>query len=106
MAENIIIKYAIRHIPTGHYLPEPMGRQGRGGSHTEPLPFSTELAKCPRIFDTERAAKSALGQWLRGKFYCYRDGDESSYEEDVEIVPQWHRKRVDMEIVPVKVTFP
>lgn len=27
------ILYAIKHIPTGYYMPEPTGRMGRGSSH-------------------------------------------------------------------------
>lgn len=28
--------YAICHNPTGKYLPQPVGRNNRGGSHVEP----------------------------------------------------------------------
>ena len=88
--------WVIRHKPTNSYLPNPTfgSAKGRGGSHVEPVPPHVSQ---PRTFDTERAAKSALGHWLRGKVNCSRwDGDE-----DITLVPVPHRKREEMEIVPV-----
>jgi hypothetical protein len=93
--------YAIRHKPTGGFLPPPKNRNGRGGSHVEP-----EVGCVPRIFPTERAAKSALGQWLLGKFEHHWIGDEFGGEEILTVVPQPHRKREEMEIVPVQLILP
>lgn len=99
--------YFIRQKSTGYYLPEPNGRAGRGGSHTEPNPDSS-LA---RIFRSERSAKIALNAWLKGKYVADRwcsDGHpgndwEPNYYEDIRIVPVPQRKREDMEIVSAKI---
>lgn len=97
--------YAILHKPTGFYLPEPTGREGRGGSHTEPVNCIGDVAN-PRLFTTERSASNALTQWLRGKHFRYTE-TEGSYEEGyyevdgpLEVAHQPHRKREEMEIVP------
>lgn len=95
--------YFIRHKPTGHYIPRPEGRNGRGGSHLEPIP-DTDKA---RIFLSERAAKSFLGQWLQGKFVADRgygaghpgNDWDPDYYEDITVIPQPHRIREDMEII-------
>ena len=49
--------YAIKHLPSGGYLPAAAG----GYTHTEPV-----LGKPPRLFTSERSANSALRQWLAG----------------------------------------
>lgn len=46
-------RFAIRHIPTGRFLPE-RWRKGRGYSHDEPS------YGFPRLFPSERSAKQAL----------------------------------------------
>lgn len=91
--------YFIRHKPTGHYMPEPMGRQGRGGSHTEPDADKNKA----RIFRTERSAKMALSMWLKGKFYADRGGYDYDFYEDITVVPVTERNRDEMEIVKKKV---
>ena len=85
----------IRHIPSGGYLPEPTGTDGRGGSHTEP-----SLTDPPRVFRTERSARSALIAWLRGKvFRKYGHCDDGEYWEDVYTVRVPSRKKEEMEVV-------
>lgn len=89
--------WAIRHKPTGHCLPEPTGRMGRGGSHTEP---SADLP--PRLFRTELGAKRALTAWLRGKFTRSgsRDWETGLWEEDYpDVTLVAGRRAEDMEIV-------
>jgi hypothetical protein len=99
-----ITKYAIKHVPTGHFLPEPTGRAGRGGSHLEPADPKTHH---PRLCHTERQAKIVLTVWLQGKVYCDRGGDiYDGFYEETRLTPVPSRKREDMEIVPVTVTFP
>jgi len=95
--------YAIKHIPTGHYLPEPTGRSGRGGSHTEPVPADKER---PRLFYSELSAKRALTAWLQGKHvadmgyeYDEYSGSNHAYQEGVVVIPQAHRIREDMRIM-------
>jgi hypothetical protein len=91
--------WAIRHKPSGLWLPEPVGRADRGGSHVEPS------AERPRVWPTPRGAQNALSAWLRGKFEARRGADgggpgwDPEYYEDIEVVPQPHRRRADMEVV-------
>lgn len=90
-----MIYYAIRHKPTGFFLPV---AKGRTGSRVEP-----ECNCCPRLFKEERHAKGYLTVWLQGifetgKFQTY----EGEWEEDLDIIPQPHRKRENMEIIPMR----
>lgn len=96
--------YLIRHEPSGNYLPEPEGRMGRGGSHTEPTPIAE---KPPRIFRTERAAKIALNSWLKGKYvrtYGY-DSQCGEYWEDTRVVPVPDRVASEMHVVKATVAL-
>lgn len=101
--------FAIRHIPTGFFLPEPKGAMGRGGSWTEPTDPNKED---PRLFRSERSANSALTQWLRGKHKAIMGWDIddcggaiAEYQEGVDVIPVPGRKRDEMEIVPVYLTL-
>jgi hypothetical protein len=101
--------WLIRHIPTGHYLPQPQGRMGRGGSHVEPVQHNpNDPATKPRLFTTKRSASNALGQWLAGKHMCHWSygGEGYDYDEYTTIEPQPHRIRADMEIVSVNLVIP
>lgn len=101
----VIYKYAIRHKPTGGYLPEPAGRMGRGGSHVEPMvPIQGRLQTYPRMFPTMRGAQSCLAQWLRGRhhgIYDYEDGYKVDAGTRIELMP--HRDRDSMEIVALAI---
>jgi len=97
----IITVYAIRHKPSGGYLPMPRGRLGRGGSHTEPVIPDGSIEKHPRLFPNERNAKNCLAAWLHGKYFAYGE-----FGEDIEIKPQPNRVREDMEIVPITINLP
>lgn len=88
--------YAIRHKPTGHFLPIPKGRRG---SRVEPTPDCI-----PRLFQQERHAKGYLTVWLQGIVSVTRRGYDWDEDEDWHVVPQSHRKRDDMEIVAIKLT--
>lgn len=101
--------FGIRKKGTNHWLPEPKGRMGRGGSHVEPsLP---QEGHWPRTFPTYKGASNALTQWARGKHHrttYYESEGWSSYEvEDLpEVIPQPHRNRDDMEVVPIELIAP
>jgi hypothetical protein len=92
------IWYAIRNKHTGQFLPEPAGRNGRGGSHVEPGDGR------PRLFPTHRGAFTCLRNWLAGKWVQGRGGydyiNNEYYEGEVSVVPVADRKKEDMEIVP------
>lgn len=105
--------YAIRHIPTGQFMPVPTGKNGSGSSYWVP----TETAYCravldlkpplPRLFPLRRSASSSLTQWLRGRHVVVTERthpDDSfgqSYLEPVgtAVEPDPSRKADDMEIV-------
>jgi len=93
--------FAIRHRPTGGWIP---ARVGRGGSNDEPV-----LTGSPRLFKNHQAARCFLVQWLKGKhirhvthgtysgvvFGSFGDGDD----DEVIIKPVPSRKKEEMEIV-------
>lgn len=54
--------FAIRHKPTGRYLPRPPSGQ-KGGSWVEPALPDTET---PRFFHEKRHAKTFLTVWCQG----------------------------------------
>ena len=100
--------YAIRHKPTGEFMPAKMSKNsGRGFSFWEPAagPIYTAI---PRLLDTEKQAKLVLAGWLAGKWeYEWSRSGEYGEEEECYIAPQRpeiERKREDMEIVPLYVT--
>ncbi len=100
-----IVFWCIRHRPTGHYLPEPEGRMGRGGSHVEPV---SPNEKRPRLFSTKLAAQRALSAWLRGKFH-HSSGYDSftdEYWEKVDLEPVSARNKDDMDIICVSAVLP
>lgn len=107
----IITEYAVRVKGTFRYLPRPQRRDGRGGSHLEPVDFADRstwpkrYAKDMQIrsYTTERAAKNLLTSWLQGKHYEYYDYDGEPTDYVVKHQP--HRQREDMEIVPIQITI-
>lgn len=100
----MIKMFAIQHVPTGHYLPQPKGRGGRGGSYMEPVPASAAFP--PRLFHTYQAAKLSLTSWLKGITKVKSCGGWEDDWEELFIEPQPHRKREDMIIVPVHIYLP
>jgi len=80
--------YAIRHTPTGLFMPVPTGKNGSGSSYWDPLEDShnPQITKTPvdgvavygtplpRLFPLRRSASSALTQWLRGRHVSITSG--------------------------------
>ena len=88
---------AIKHIPTGHFLPEYGSRKGRGG-YTNDEPQNISMFP-PRIFRTRTAAINALRWWLEGisaATYSW----EGEYDGCTQR-RQSHRKAEEMKIVEV-----
>lgn len=87
--------FAVRHKPTGEYIPR-SNNNGRGGSYSEPC-----KDKPARLFHCRHAARSFLLMWLKGHFKNNHSLDyETGIDEySLEIIPQPHRKKEDMEIV-------
>lgn len=94
----IPLVYAIRHIPTRHYLPMSFERRHRH-SHDEPTPNCV-----PRLFPNQHSARSALTQWLRGRWQnSVAEGERGYYEQELEVKPVPSRKAEEMEIVVIRI---
>lgn len=94
--------WAIRHKPTGGYIPQLYNSSGRGGTHSEP---TSDPLQPPRLFLSRVGAKLALVAWLKGKWEreCRHDGLD--YWERLVVVPVPDRKAEDMEIVELKLVY-
>ena len=115
MKTDRIVRWAIRHIPTGGYLPEVGPRMGYTG--TEPV-LMEKGAFSPRLFSAEQYAKAALTWWLKGittrtyyRGYTDRYGDwdadekwETFMPESDEYMTYVPRRREDFEIVEMTLT--
>lgn len=82
---HTLTEYAVRVKGTQKYLPRSQRRDGRGGSHLEPVDF-TDRSSWPkgyeknmqiRTYTTRHAAENLRQSWCRGKFY--NDGDGGGY---------------------------
>lgn len=108
-----VTEYAVRVKGTQKYLPRPQRRDGRGGSHLEPVDFADRSTWPPRYakdmqirsYTTERAAKNLLASWLKGGVGCDRGWSEDYYEEQY-LIPKPHRREEDMEIVQITIILP
>lgn len=88
------VLYAIRHKPTGAYLPM-RWESRRGYSHDEPIPGAV-----PRLFKNEKAAKAALKAWLAGTWTRHVSQTYyGEYDEILETKPVESRKAEEMEVV-------
>lgn len=89
--------YAIKHKPTGFFMPQADKSRGKGYTHHVPL---DPLKHAPRLFVKKRAANDALRWWLLGHTSVLRfeDGDET-WSTD----PDADRKAEDMEVVELQV---
>jgi hypothetical protein len=105
---HTITQYAVRVKGTQCYLPRPQRRDGRGGSHLEPVDFR-KLDELPssryskdmliRTFATERAAKNLLTSWLKGRFFSDHEGDVWNNKEP-------DRRAENMEVVAILLELP
>lgn len=102
--------YAIRHKPTGNWMPARMYRTARAGwSNWEPAetrPGYLPHDPNPRVFFTAQSARNALTMWLLGawKRGTYQEGDWETGYYTADGDPEPHkpdapRNRDDMEIV-------
>lgn len=98
--------YAIRHVPTGFFLPAAKGKGGNGGSFVEPVDPDKVS---PRFFPKESNAKIALTAWLKGHHVAKWEtdwGDDdvfsssvNTYVADIKVKPVQGRNRDHMEVV-------
>lgn len=104
-----MIRYVVKHTPSGHYMPAPTGRNGRGGSHVKPDPDSNNA----RLFMTERSAKIYITTYCMGEFTQTAGYDpghpgndwEADYWDEVSITPQPDRKKEDFEIIKLEIAL-
>lgn len=91
--------FAIRHKPTGKYLPQ--GSKKRGGFTSDtPMDMSK---RPPRLFMKKHHAQYALDLWVKGRW-----GVRLTAEHDDFLVPSpvKGRNKDDMEIVEIEIIFP
>lgn len=105
--------WVIRHKPSGGYLPQPMGREKRGGSHVEVTKHIIGKPETePRLCTNRRSAVAVLNAWMNGKYVTSRGGgymgreDWEDFYEETYIMPQPHRVREEMEIIPLDLEIP
>lgn len=114
-----ITEYAVRVKGTQKYLPRPQRRDGRGGSHLEPIDFSVSPDQWPvpyryaqdmqiRSYATKKAASNLLSAWLQGKVISSSGYDSlnNEYYQENSLMKIPERKREDMEIVEITITLP
>jgi hypothetical protein len=92
--------WAIKHRPSGHYLPQ-SDRTSGGFTHFEP---QDPCVRPPRLFQKERSAMQALRWWLMGVTTVRHTGGGAwdDYSETWDTHPEPDRKAEDMEIVLVE----
>lgn len=96
--------YALK-ADNGWYIPHPLGRNGRGGTHVELVDPASGIA--PRLFSNEASAKAALRWWLSGAVHVtYKvrgifEDEETDEDWHTEVKPERHRYNV--QVVPVRI---
>lgn len=109
--------WAIRHKPTGAWMPSRMFRASSGGwSYWIPGPAPEGWAgydghdKNPRVFYSLQSARNALTMWLQGTWERKSgttvdwEGIPDGYDDMHVNAPPMERKRGDMEIVELCLT--
>lgn len=86
---------AIRHKPSGGFLPS---TRGYGFTREEP-----SLTKPPRLFVRPSSATQALDYWLEGEHYEGSEDAESG-ALNIKVIPKPNRRREEMEIVEIELT--
>lgn len=99
--------YAIRHKPSGNFLPDRPKGWRYGHTYTEPTPIGETI---PRLFAKPGHAKLALRHWLAGHHTARYSSSSWEIpnildEVDIEVKPVPSRKAEDMEIVCLSLTI-
>ena len=96
--------YALK-ADNGWYVPHPLGRNGRGGTHVELVDPASGIA--PRLFSNEVSAKAALRWWLSGKVHVRVHGtggfDDWDQDETWYTEAQPERYHYNVQVVPVRI---
>lgn len=102
--------WAIRRRTDGAYLPDRLPGYAKGYSFLEPV-APTEVER-PRLFHSERSAKAALAQWLKGHYvrvHAYKstaDWFQDDESDSFEWRPVPTRRAEDMEVVSLPIQLP
>lgn len=97
--------YVIKDLDTGDYMPPPLGRAGRGGTHQELLPAGCGLP--PRLYNTQAGARASLRWWLKGRTSVSLTGHNDPWG-DSDVDESWHtedvpgRRQRNMDVVPIE----
>jgi hypothetical protein len=111
---DTLTEYAVRVRGTQKYLPRSQRRDGRGGSHLEPVDF-TNRSSWPkgyeknmqiRTYTTRTAAENLIRSWCRGKFVSRRYGYDEDYYEEMELLGDTGRDPNTLEVVELTITLP
>lgn len=117
--QTIYTEYAVRLKGTQKYLPRPQRRDGRGGSHLEPVDFSLppgqRLSPERRRYETDmqirsyadrRYAENFLRSYCQGKFGAHRYADSEDYYDEIYQIKGSERNIEDFEIVELTIILP
>jgi hypothetical protein len=103
-----MIKWAIRHKPTGRFMPQSSSKR-HGYTHDEPVRMDSNW--CPRLFGRKQDASTALTWWLKGETmgkwvggqFTNAFGDiDDDMDYEMHTVVCVDRKGEDMEVVQLK----
>lgn len=88
--------YAIKHLPSGGFLPAKI--KCRGNSFTEPTKDEP-----PRLYTDMRSARCALSAWLRGEWIPHTSQHYEDPYSETYYAPQKveSRKKEEMAVVEV-----
>ena len=86
--------FAVRHKPSGLFIPRLERGKRRGGSYLEP---SNERE--PRFFHNKLAARAFISNWCQGQFKTAYSQTEYGKEPYTDVVKVPSRNKADMEIV-------
>ena len=83
--------WIIRDLDTGEYMPNPLGRGGRGGTHQELVAAGSGVP--PRLYTSRGAALNSLRWWARGRTSVTTVGWSDPFEGS-ECDESWHTEPV------------
>lgn len=98
--------FIIKHKATGKIMPQLVGRGYTNWNPSHPDEKQVWVdALVPRLFVSKRSAQVSAIHWYRGAYVMHRSSGswpDIEPSEDLEVVPQPHRKQGDLEIIPVE----
>lgn len=104
-SRTVLQVFAIRHKPTGKWMPARVNATAGGWSYWNPTSDDVVRDGNPRVFFTLRSAQNALTAWLMGEHsrkqgvHVDWEGIPDGYDDHVVNAPRAPRHRGEMEIV-------